>query len=66
VSRDKVRLWIKKGELLAINVASTSCARPQLRITAEALGAFEQRRAAAPPPQKPRRRRRAAAIDYYP
>ena len=35
VSPDKVRLWIRRGQLAAINTASSLCGRPQLRITAE-------------------------------
>ena len=66
VGEDKVRGWIKRGELAAINTASFLCGRPQLRVTPEALTAFEQRRTAGPLPKPPRRRRRPAAIDYYP
>jgi excisionase family DNA binding protein len=66
VGEDKVRAWIRRGELAAVNVAGVLCARPQLRITPEALAAFEGRRTAAPPPKPSRRRRRAAEVDYYP
>lgn len=66
VSPDKVRAWIKRGELSAINVATSLCARPLLRVTPEALAAFERVRSAAPPPKPPRRRRRPPVIDYYP
>jgi excisionase family DNA binding protein len=66
VSPDKVRGWIRRGELAALNTASALSGRPQLRITREALAAFEQRRTVAPPPKPPRRRRRTAEIDYYP
>jgi hypothetical protein len=66
VSEDKIRLWIRKGELAAVNVASTLCGRPQLRVTPEAIAAFEQRRSATTPPAPPKRKRRQAVIDYYP
>ena len=66
VGEDKVRAWIKRGELSAINAASSFCGRALLRITPEALAAFERRRSAAPPPKPQRRRRRAAMVDFYP
>jgi transposase len=66
VGEDKIRLWIRRGELRAINTASVACARPRFVIPPEALSEFERRRAAAPPPQPPRRRRRPEATDYYP
>jgi excisionase family DNA binding protein len=66
VGEDKVRAWIRKGEMAAVNVAAALCGRPQLRITPEALGAFEQQRSAAPQPRPPQRRRRTAQVDYYP
>jgi excisionase family DNA binding protein len=66
VGEDKVRTWIRRGELAAVKTASSLCGRPQLRITAEALAAFERGRTAGPPPRPPRRRRRPAAVDYYP
>jgi hypothetical protein len=67
VGEDKVRAWIKRGELSAINTASALCGRPQLRVTPEALQDFEQRRAAAPAPKTQRRRRRPAGfVDFFP
>jgi excisionase family DNA binding protein len=68
VGEDKVRAWVRRGELAAVNVATVLCRRPQLRITPEALAAFEKRRSAAegPTPRPARRRRRSAEIDYYP
>jgi len=63
---DKVRAWIKGGELSAINAAAVLSGRPQYRITPEALAAFERGRSAAPPPKPQRRRRNAAVRDYYP
>jgi transposase len=65
VGEDKVRSWIKSGELAALNTASALCGRPRFVVTPDALAAFERRRSAAAP--KPARRRRPApTIDYYP
>jgi excisionase family DNA binding protein len=67
VSPDKVRTWIKRGELAAINTADRRCARPRFVVTAEALASFEQgRQAAAPPPRPPRRKKRTNYVDYFP
>jgi excisionase family DNA binding protein len=66
VSRDKVRAWIRRGELSAVNTSSAVCAKPRWVIPPEALAIFERRRAAALPPKPPRRRRRPELIDYYP
>ena len=65
VGEDKVRLWIRRGELAAINTSATLCAKPRWVITSEALADFEKRRAGAQPP-KPERRLRAAGRDFYP
>jgi hypothetical protein len=66
VSPDKVRAWINRGELRAINTAAVLCGKPRWVITVEALAEFEKRRAGGPPPKLPRRRRRGAQIDFYP
>ncbi len=66
VSPDKVRAWVRRGELAAVNTASSLCGRPQLRVTPEALAAFERGRRAAPPPKPARRQRQRAMVDYYP
>jgi transposase len=63
---DKIRLWIRRGELAAINTASALCGRPRWVVTVEALVEFERRRTASPPPKPPRRRRRPTLVDYYP
>lgn len=66
VGEDKVRIWIGRGELKAINTAAVLCGRPRWVILAEALADFEKARLGGPPP-KPQRRRRAPAVkDYYP
>ena len=66
VGEDKVRRWISRGELLAVNTAATLSGRPRWVISHEALAAFEQRRAGRPGPKPARRRRRTALIDFYP
>ncbi len=62
VGEDKVRGWVRRGELAALNVASSLCGRPQLRITPEALDAFERRRSAAAAPAPPKRRRKVQQV----
>lgn len=66
VGPDKVRGWIARGELKAINTAAALCGRPRWVITPDALAAFENRRLGGPLPKPLRRRRRQEAIDYYP
>jgi transposase len=67
VSEDKVRAWIAKGELAAVNTAAVLCGKPRWVITPDALAEFEQRRAGGPPPKAPpRKRRRPEVIDFYP
>jgi excisionase family DNA binding protein len=66
VGEDKVRGWIARGELAAINTAAMLCGRPRWVIQPEALVEFEQRRRGGPAPMPQRRRRRVHEIDYYP
>jgi hypothetical protein len=66
IGEGKVRGWIDRGELRAINTATVLCGRPQWVITPEALAEFERRRAGGPAPKPPRRRRQPGAVDYYP
>jgi transposase len=66
VGEDKVRGWITRGELRAINTAAALCGRPRWVIPVESLVEFERRRAGGPPPKLPRRRRRREQIDFYP
>jgi hypothetical protein len=66
VGADKVHGWIRRGELLAVNVATNLSGRPQWRITPESVEQFEKRRSSAPQPKPTRRRRRQVAVDYYP
>ena len=66
VGEDKVRTWIGRGELRAINTAAVACGRPRWVIPADALAEFEKRRVGGPAPKTPRRRRPAHQIDFYP
>jgi excisionase family DNA binding protein len=67
VSADRVRAWIKSGELGALDTARHRCGRPRYVILPRHLAEFEQRRrAATAPPKPPRRRRRQTTRDYYP
>jgi transposase len=66
VGEDKVRAWIRRGELHAINTAAAVCGRPRWVITPEALAEFEKWRSGARPEKPPRRRRRQEMIDYFP
>jgi hypothetical protein len=66
VSPDRVRAWIVRGELQALNTATTRCGRPRYVVLPHHLAAFEQTRRAGEPPKPPRRRCRREAVDYYP
>ena len=66
VGEDKVRAWINRGELAAVNVAGSLCGRPQLRITPAAITAFERLRSAGTPPAPRRRKKKTAKVDYFP
>jgi Helix-turn-helix domain len=66
VGPDKVHGWLRRGELVGVNVATSLLGRPQWRVTPESVERFERRRSSAPAPKAPRRRRQAAEIDFYP
>lgn len=65
VSADKVRAWIRSGELGAIDTATARCGRPRFVILPEHATAFAHRRSAAQQKPRPRRKRRVVK-DYYP
>jgi transposase len=65
VGEDKVRGWITRGELQAVNTADVLCGRPRYVVTHEALAAFEARRTAGKV-EKPKRRKKSSVPDYYP
>ncbi len=66
VNADRVRTWIRSGEVPALNLASNLCGRPRFVVLPHHLAKLEQRRAAAPPPKAPKRQRKAKLVDYYP
>jgi hypothetical protein len=66
VGQDKVRRWIAKGELAAINTATALCGKPRWVVLPDALVPFERRRAGGPTPNPPPRRKRTTVVDYYP
>jgi len=67
VGEDKVRAWIRRGELRAVNTAAVLCGRPRWVILPEALMEFERIRRSGPPPKSQRvRRRRVGQIDFLP
>jgi hypothetical protein len=66
VGPDKIRGWIRRGELRALNTALVECGRPRFVVPPEALAEFERRRTTVPPPKPPRRRRHPQEIDIYP
>ncbi len=64
VGADKIRGFLRRGELVGINMASSLAGRPQWRITPESVERFEQRRSSAPAPKPTRRHKPAAQVDY--
>lgn len=67
VDTHKVLGWIKRGELRAINVASTTGSRPRFRVSPSDLAAFEAARSAMPQPKVSRIRRRKdpSIIEFF-
>jgi hypothetical protein len=66
VGADKVRGWIDRGELAALNTASNLCSRPRYVITPEALEAFERgERATGPKPRRSRGRKPRVPEMFY-
>ena len=65
VGSDKIYGFLRRGELIGVNVATSIAGRPLWRITLESVERFEQRRTSAPPPKPQRRRRRPEMVDYY-
>jgi transposase len=66
VGEDKVRGWIRRGELAAVNTASALCGKPRWVVLPDALAEFEKLRSTAPPAKPSRRRRRHELVDFYP
>jgi hypothetical protein len=66
VGADKIHSFLRRGELIGVNLAANTSARPQWRITPESVEAFERRRTSAPQPKPAQRRRRTPAVDFFP
>jgi len=66
VKRDKVRAWIRRGELRGVHTAAAACGRGRVVVTPEALAEFERARSATPAKPALRRRKRTGLVDYYP
>lgn len=66
IGPDKINGFIRRGELLAVNVATHTSARPQWRVMPEEVAKFEARRTSAPVPKPTRRRRRTGDVDFFP
>jgi len=66
VGEDRVRRWIRRGELEAINTADAGACKPRFIITVESLERFERGRSVAQPKPAPRRRRKPPMVDYFP
>lgn len=67
VSPDKIRGWIRSGNLKAINIASTLAGKPRFVILPKHLEEFEQTRTTGPPPKTIRKKRKPKGyIDFYP
>jgi hypothetical protein len=67
IGAEKIRGFLRRGELVGINVATNLSARPQWRITRQSVDLFERRRSSAPVPRQRRKeRRQPQEIDYYP
>jgi excisionase family DNA binding protein len=68
VTEHTVLIWIRAGELKAVNVGRTPDGRkPRWRITEQALAEFEVLRTPTPPVPRTRRRKRLGdVIEFYP
>jgi len=67
VSDNAVILWMRNGELWAINVGRRQGAKkPRWRISQESITAFKQSRTPTPPPPRGRRKKRPVdVIEFY-
>lgn len=66
VSTDKVRRWIRAGELRAANTAEPG-EKPRFVVGVDAVEGFEAARSPArPAPQPQRQPRKLTVKDYYP
>jgi excisionase family DNA binding protein len=66
VSQDKIRTWIRTGELRAVNTAAVLCGKPRWVVSEEALAEFERRRSSVPSAKPQPVRRQRLQRDNYP
>lgn len=66
VGPDKIRTWIRAGELVATNTAAARSGKPRWVISREALDVFRKGRTSAPTPKAPKRRRASGQTDFFP
>jgi hypothetical protein len=66
VSTDRVRAWIKRGEMIALNTADVRSRKPQFVVMPEALERFERGRVATAPPAPPKRKRQPSRVNFFP
>jgi excisionase family DNA binding protein len=66
VSADRVRGWIRSGQLHAIDVATPRCGKSRFIILPHHVSEFERARRAGPAPKSVRRRKRTCFVDYFP
>jgi hypothetical protein len=66
VSPDRIRSWIKSGQLGAINTASVHCGKPRFVVLPHHLAEFEHSRRVARPSGPVRKKKRTGGVDYYP
>lgn len=64
VEPEKVRDWIERGELIAVNIAARTTGRPRWRISTEEFQHFLVRRRSGPK-MTPIRRRRPLAVKEF-
>ena len=63
VAREQVVLWIKSGELAALDSSDKpGISRPRWKISPAAIIEFESRRSASPPPKKRCRQKRDPSV----
>lgn len=64
ITPDKVLVWIRSGELRAIDASTTQGERPRYLVDIDDLAAFERGRSTVQPAPKPATRRRQPIKQY--
>lgn len=65
VGCDRVRAWIRSGELPAINTAGRQCDKPRFIVLPSHISEFESKRRVRPPAKTVRRRPRPHVEEFY-